>query len=473
MLEQGFQRLRPRIRAVAVPLRPGRRLQRLQVLPGLPEQRRELRFQARPGRLELPALLRQGALRIPLLQPFRVEPVQHPDPARDPVRPLLQLRPHPPQRDEIPPGVRPAKRQHELAPVLRDQLDVRRVAVAEQHGRPLLPDPAEQLRGRGRAARRVHPQAQRVAAQAGPQPAARVATVLRPHVHDPRGLVPVHQRGPLLARPDGLLQRLEPSQEIARVPQQGPHWNPHPAIRPLPLERSRRAPLPVHLHEECHPHAQAVARAAEQRRFQRRDHCRHRLALPLRARAGGPKARSADRPHVPLHLDFDPLAGLLAIAAEGLPAVGATAAVRRRLVQLLAQVQARPLDPRRRRRSRLPAALPLLPGSRSARRRSRRALPAVTPAAALLAALPERGAQQLLVALLQARVALLQLRSPTLQLLDPLPRCRQLPLQLLDPRLPLRLALLRPRVHAPPVTRLPLLLRQLLQQRSLRPRPPP
>ncbi len=79
-------------------------------------------------------------------------------------------------------------------------------------------------------------------------------------MYHPRSLVPVHHSGLLPVRSDGGLQRLEPGQEIAQLPQQAARRPAHAA-----LESPRRPPLPIHLEQALHPHAQAVARAPEQR----------------------------------------------------------------------------------------------------------------------------------------------------------------------------------------------------------------
>ena len=83
--------------------------------------------------------------------------------------------------------------------------------------------------------------------------------------------------------------------------------------------------------------------------------------LPAGALARRPVARPPDPPHVPLDLDIDPLADLLAVAAVGPPAVRAAAAARLRLVQLVAHLQAGPVHPGMRLGSRLPPARPLVP----------------------------------------------------------------------------------------------------------------
>ena len=119
-------------------------------------------------------------------------------------------------------------------------------------------------------------------------------------MHHPRGLVPVHAQRLLLVRPDRRVQRLEPGQEIRHMPQQRARRQAHPAIGPLALERPHRTPMPIHLNQQRQPHAQSVARAPEQRRLQRRDDLRCRLALLPRALATRPVARSADAPDVPL-----------------------------------------------------------------------------------------------------------------------------------------------------------------------------
>ena len=257
----------------------------------------------------------------------------------------------------------------------------------------------------------------------------------------------MHHPRLLLVHPDGLCQRLEPSQKIRHMPQQGRRRQAHPELGPLPLEGPRRVPLPIHLHQERHPHAQAIARAAEQRRLQWREHFRHRLPRPSRALACGPVAWPPDPPHVRLDLDLDPVADRLAVAAVGPPAVQTLALDRLRLVPLLPHRQAGPRDPRMRAGSQLSPARPLRPltGARTARPR-----PAGAAALTLLTPLPERRLQQLLLALPQARILLLQLPHPPGQLRDLPPRIRQLPLRC--PPLPhtLRHTRLRPRVHAPP-----------------------
>ena len=155
----------------------------------------------------------------------------------------------------------------------------------------------------------------------------------------------MHHPRLLLVHPDGLCQRLEPSQQIRHMPQQGRRRQAHPELGPLPLEGPRRVPLPIHLHQERHPHAQAIARAAEQRRLQRREHFRHRLPRPSRALACGPVAWPPDPPHVRLDLDLDPVADRRAVAAVGPPAVQTLALDRLRLVPLLPHRQAGPRRP--------------------------------------------------------------------------------------------------------------------------------
>ncbi len=118
-------------------------------------------------------------------------------------------------------------------------------------------------------------------------------------------------------------------------------------------------------------------------------------------------------------------------------------------------------------RSPWPPARPLRLRIRPRAGRLRCSRPTLTAALALLAPLPERGPQQILVALLQARSLLLQLLNPLVQLLAPLLRFRQLLLRFPAAQLPLLDTLLRPLVHAPPVMPLALRLHQLPRQPPL------
>ena len=182
----------------------------------------------------------------------------------------------------------------------------------------------------------------------------------------------MHEQRLLLVRPDRRVQRLEPGQEIRHMPQQRARRQAHPAIGPLALERPHRTPMPVHLYQPRQPHAQSVARAPEQRRLQRRDDLRCRLALLPRALATRPVAGPPDAAHVPLDLNLDPLMPLLAVAAVGPPAVRTLARASLRFVHLLPHPQARVIHPGMRDRSRLPpraavsASRPGPPPARSA-----------------------------------------------------------------------------------------------------------
>ena len=188
-----------------------------------------------------------------------------------------------------------------------------------------------------------------------------------------------------------------------------------------------------------------------------------------RALAGRPVARPPDAAHVPLDLDLDPLADLLAVPAVGPPAVR-TRATARRLPHLVPHFQARPVHPRMRGPSRPPPSPPFPPGA-PARLRLAPRLAVVAGAAvrartrALLAPFLERRLQQFLVLPPQALILLLQDRHLLPQALDLPLRRRQLLLHALPLRLPRRDPLLRPPVLAPPVMRLPLPLHQLRRQR--------
>ena len=118
-------------------------------------------------------------------------------------------------------------------------------------------------------------------------------------------------------------------------------------------------------------------------------------------------------------------------------------------------------------RSPLPPARPLRLRIRPWASRLRCCRHSLTAALALLAPLPERGLQQILVALLQARSLLLQLLDPRLLLRAPLLRLRQLLLRFPVAQLPLLDTPLRPLVHAPPVMPLALRLHQLQRQPPL------
>ena len=452
VLEQRLQRLQPRIHPAAG---AGRCRQFPDFPFRLPEQRCTLRLQPPLHRLEVRPL-RLGPLPIPQRQPLAVVPVQPPYPPQDAFRPLLQVRPRAPQLHEIPPHVSPAIGDFKLPLMLARQPRIHRVPVAHQHG-PLLPAQLpEQPRRRRRTARGIHPQAHRILRQARPQPAARLLPLLRPHVHHPRRLVPVDQQRLLLMRRNRLLQRLEPPQQRLRVPQQRARRQAHSVLLPLPLEGPRRMPLPVHLQQEYHPHAQPVARPPKQRRLQR---CHH-FPAPRHTFAHRPVARSADAPDVPLDPDFHPLADGLAVARVGQPALRTATTARLRLQHFLAPRQTGPIHPLGCSRPRLPPALtallrPLtwLPTARWP------AVPllAVLALRSLLAARPERLLQQIPVALLQSRILLLENLHLPLQLPE-LPRL--LPLQCLVLRGPF----LRPPVHALPVPRVPLRPAQTLQQ---------
>ena len=82
--------------------------------------------------------------------------------------------------------------------------------------------------------------------------------------------------------------------------------------------------------QELHPHAESVMRASEQRRSRPRDHFGHGLALALGALAPSAEARPLDPSHIPLHLDLDPFADRLAVAAVGPPATGCFSKLLRR-----------------------------------------------------------------------------------------------------------------------------------------------
>ena len=157
-----------------------------------------LRLQALVRRLERLRLLLQAPLRIPLRQPFRVEPVQPPDALQDPLHPLLQIRPRAPHLHIIAAHVHPADREYELPRVLPCQPHIRRVAVAHQHGsaaagpaaRTAAPPPRHCCDGSTRrriaSCRQARPQP---SAMASPRPRARI-------VRHPRRLVPEDAAAP-------------------------------------------------------------------------------------------------------------------------------------------------------------------------------------------------------------------------------------------------------------------------------------
>ena len=159
----------------------------------------------------------------------------------------------------------------------------------------------------------------------------------------------------VLMRQDRLSDRLEQRQEALHAVGQRPRRDRQPPLGQPRRNRVERAVTGIAFVQEAHPHGDPVERVVEQPRHRRR----RDLYRRGRALAGPAQTRAADHALVGLDLDLDEGRFLGAVGRVGLPAAGADARIRRRLVHFGALLEPGPLGAAVAGRAALLAALAL------------------------------------------------------------------------------------------------------------------
>ena len=263
-----------------------------------------------------------------------IDPGDPLDPSRAPVRQI-----HLAGRavDKIPAHVGPTERKDHQPPEKAHQPLVGAVAVADDDRAE--ESFAEQLVRRLGAAARIDMEADRVAADRGPQPGPARPVFPAKLLDAPTGLVGMAQRRLVLVRKDrvghGLEQRHEALQTIGQRPGRD-----RQALAGEPRGNAvHGAEAGTVLEQKARPEAGPVERSGEQPRHRgRRDFHGRRRAL-----AGPAPARTADHALVGLDLDLDEGGFLGAVRRIGLPAPSADAHIGRRVVLFGALIEAGPL----------------------------------------------------------------------------------------------------------------------------------
>ena len=171
-------------------------------------------------------------------------------------------------------------------------------------------------------------EADRVAADRGPQPGPARPVFPVQLLDAPAGLIGMAQRRLALVREDRLGHRLEQRHKALRAIGQRPRRDRQPLAGHPRGNAVHGAQAGIALEQEARPEAGPVKRSAEQARHRRRRHFHGRR----RALAGSAPARTADHPLVGLDLDLDEGGFLGAVRRIGLPAPSADARIRRRVV---------------------------------------------------------------------------------------------------------------------------------------------
>ena len=263
---------------------------------------------------------------VVMLQPRLVQAVERRDQLDPSLAPLRQFHLAGRALDKIPAHVGPAERKDHQPPEKTHQPLVCAVAVADDDrvGEGL----GEQLVRRLGAARGVDMEADRVAADRGPQPGPARPVFPAQLLDAPAGLIGMAQRRLALVREDRLGHRLEQRHKALRAIGQGPRRDRQPLAGHPRGNPVHGAQAGIALEQEARPEAGPVKRPGEQPRHRgRRDFHGRR-----RARAGPAPARTADHPLVGLDLDLDEGGFLGAVRRIGLPAPSADARIRRRVV---------------------------------------------------------------------------------------------------------------------------------------------
>ena len=263
-----------------------------------------------------------------------IDPGDPLDPSRAPVRQI-----HLAGRavDKIPAHVGPTERKDHQPPEKAHQPLVGAVAVADDDRAE--ESFAEQLVRRLGAAARIDMEADRVAADRGPQPGPARPVFPAKLLDAPTGLVGMAQRRLVLVRKDRVGHGLEQRHEALQTIGQGPGRD-RQALAGEPRGNAvHGAEAGTVLEQKARPEAGPVERSGEQPRHRgRRDFHGRRRAL-----AGPAPARTADHALVGLDLDLDEGGFLGAVRRIGLPAPSADAHIGRRVVLFGALIEAGPL----------------------------------------------------------------------------------------------------------------------------------